>query len=147
MGKHDRTGRSKGKSDARHARLYEYMAQTPAWRGLSGNAVKAWLDINLHVYNGLNNGTLAVSSRALGERIGVHFTAAARAIRELENAGFLICVKASSFSQKKLAAEYRLTHLRCDVTGDVATKEFMRHRARGDAVGGGKTAEILSRLQ
>ncbi len=121
--KHNRTGRSKG--DAKHVRLHEYMARTPAWRELSGNAVKAWLEINL-VFNGANNGMLAVSARLLGERIGLSHTAAARAIRELENVGFLRCVKASSFSQKRLAAEYRLTHLPCNVTGASATKEYLR---------------------
>ena len=73
---------------------------------------------------GSNNGMLAVACRALGDRIGVHHSAAARAIRELENAGFLVSVKASSFSNKRLAAEYRLTHLKCNVTGDLASREF-----------------------
>jgi hypothetical protein len=124
MPKHDKTGRSK--NEGRYVRLFDFMARTPAWRGLSGIAVKAWLDINLSAYNGSNNGKLAVPSRALGERIGVHHSAAARAIRELENAGFLRCIKASSFSKKRLAAEYRLTHLKCDITGDLPSKEFMR---------------------
>jgi hypothetical protein len=125
MPKHNNTGRSKG--DARHVRLYEHMEKTAAWRGLSGVATKAWLTIGL-MHNGSNNGKIGVSSRELGRRIGVHHSAAARAILELENAGFLRCVKASSFSQKRLCAEYRLTHLRCDVTGQAATKEYCRSR-------------------
>ncbi len=131
MAKHNNTGRSKG--ETKHARLHEYMARTPAWRDLSGNAAKAWMEINL-IYNGANNGKLAVSARLLGERIGLSHTAAARAIRELENAGFLRCVKPSSFSQKKLAAEYRLTHVRCDVTGAPASKEYLRWGKMADNV-------------
>jgi DNA-binding transcriptional regulator YhcF (GntR family) len=108
------------------------MERTEAWRQLSGIAAKAWFTINL-MYNGFNNGAIGVSSRELGKRIGVHHSAAARAIRELENAGFLRCAKASSFSQKRQAAEYRLTHIADSVTGVAATKEYLRsqHEAGG----------------
>ncbi|AZG76324.1 hypothetical protein [Methylocystis rosea] len=99
------------------------MEQTPAWRDLSGIAAKAWITIGL-MHNGTNNGKIAVSSRELGKRIGVHHSVAARAILELINAGFLRQTKASSFSQKKLAAEYRLTHLRNDITGEPPSREF-----------------------
>jgi DNA-binding transcriptional regulator YhcF (GntR family) len=123
MGKLDRKGRRKG--DSRHARLYEYIETTDAWRNLSGIAAKAWMTIGL-MHNGSNNGAIGVSSRELGKRIGVHHSVAARAIIELENAGFLRCTKASSFSLKRLAAQYRLTHLRNDVTGETPTREFAR---------------------
>ncbi len=119
--KYNKTGRSKG--DAKHVRLYEYMARTPAWRGLSGNAAKAWLEINL-LYNGSNNGRIAVPTRLLGKRIGLSQRGATRAILELENAGFLRCTKAGDFGRKRIAAEYRLTHLRCDVTGEQASRDF-----------------------
>lgn len=123
MAKTDKKGRSKG--DARHVRFYENIEKTNAWRELSGTAAKAWLTVGL-MHNGSNNGGIAVSSRELGKRIGVHYTVAARAIRELENAGFLHCEKQSSFSQKQLAAKFRLTHLRSDITGEAPTKEFSR---------------------
>lgn len=123
MARLDRKGRSKG--DARHARLYEYIERTDAWRDLSGIAAKAWMTIGL-MHNGSNNGKIGVSSRELGKRLGVHHSVAARTIVELENAGFLRCTKASSFSQKRRAAEYRLTHLRDDVTGDPPTREFSK---------------------
>jgi hypothetical protein len=125
MAKPNKTGRSKG--DARHVRLYEHMEKTAAWRGLSGTAAKAWISIGL-MHNGLNNGKIGISCRELAKRIGASHKTAARSLLELENAGFLRCVKASSFSQKRLAAEYRLTHLRCDATGQAATKEYCRPR-------------------
>lgn len=115
----------RSKSEPRHVRLYEYIEKTEAWRRLSGTAVKAWLAIGL-IYNGSNNGKIAVSCRGLGQRIGVGKNAAAHALLELENAGFLKCMKASSFSQKKLAAEYRLTHQRCDISGDLPTHDYRR---------------------
>ena len=123
MAKRDRTGRAK--NDPHHVRLYGYMADHPAWRGLSSHARSAWLEIGL-ICNGTNNGRLAVSTRDLGAKMGVDKNVAGRAILELENAGFLKCVKESSFSQKKLAAEYRLTHLRCYVTGDSPTNDYRR---------------------
>jgi hypothetical protein len=123
MSKINKTGRSKG--DARHVRLYEHMEKTAAWRGLSGNAVKAWLIIGLK-FNGANNGTITQSSRELGERMGVSKDTAQRAVLELINAGFLRQTRASSFSMKRMAPEYRLTHLRCDVTGAAASREYAR---------------------
>ena len=122
MAKHDRTGRSKG--DARHVRLYEHIEKTPAWRDLSGLAAKAWVSIGL-MHNGSNNGSIAVSARELGSRIGVHHSSAARAILELERAGFLRCTKAEAF-RSKTASRYRLTHLRDDMTGEPPSKEYNR---------------------
>jgi hypothetical protein len=130
MAKHDRTGRAK--NEPRHVRLYEYIAGHPSWRALSSNARSAWLEIGL-ICDGTNNGRLAVSTRALGARMGFSKNVAGLAIRELENAGFLKCVKASSFSQKKLAAEYRLTHLRCNVTGASPTHDYRREITTGAA--------------
>jgi hypothetical protein len=129
MAKINKTGRSK--SEPRHVRLYEHIERTPAWRDLSGIAAKAWLTIGL-MHNGSNNGGIAVSSRELGRRIGVHYVSAARAIRELENAGFLICVKDSSFSQTKRAAEYRLTHIPDNIKGTPATRDYTR-KTRNEA--------------
>lgn len=131
MGKHDRTGRSK--TEGRFAIVPESLTRTAAWRGLSGTAVKAWVDISL-VFNGTNNGSLGISSRELGARIGVHFTTAAAALLELENAGFLRLTKASSFSQKRLAAEYRLTHRRDDRNGEAATHDYKRPKVAANNV-------------
>ncbi|MBG0802117.1 hypothetical protein IYW40_11595 [Methylocystis sp. H4A] len=109
------------------------LIETDAWRGLSGTAAKAWVSV-CALYAGSNNGFIAVSSRALGERIGCHYTTAAAALLELENAGFLRRVKASSFSQRRLAAEYRLTHRPNDVTGEGPTHEYKRPKLAADNV-------------
>jgi hypothetical protein len=129
MGKHDQTGRSKG-HDARHVRLYEHIEKTTAWRDLSGIASKAWLTVNL-MFNGSNNGKLAISSRELGKRIGVSHATAARALLELENAGFLRMTKASAFGTRR-AAEFRLTHLPNNLTGEPATYDFKRPKIVGN---------------
>jgi hypothetical protein len=51
-------------------------------------------------------------------------TSAWRAVGELVTFGFLERTQATSFSQKRLAAEYRLTHLRCDRTGALASRAY-----------------------
>jgi hypothetical protein len=130
MAKHNQTGRSK--SDPKHVRLYEHIERSEAWRNLSGTAVKAWLAIGL-MHNGSNNGKIGVSSRELGDRIGASHVTAAKAILELVNAGFLRRTKSSSFGLKRLAAEYRLTHLRDDITGAPASKEFARTASNTNA--------------
>jgi hypothetical protein len=123
MAKINKTGRSKG--GGRYVQLHEYIARSYAWSRLPPLAKCAWLEIGF-IYNGSNNGKLGVSSRALGEALGVTHPAAAKAIRDLIQWGFLEQRKSSSFSQKRLAAEYQLTHLRCDVTGEQPTKRFMK---------------------
>jgi hypothetical protein len=123
MAKHNQTGRSK--SSGRFVQLHEYVARSYAWSRLSPIAKVAWLEI-CFIYTGNNNGRLSVSSRALGERLGVSKSSAARAIDHLLRWGFLDRVRASDFGQKKMSAEYRLTHLHCDVTGAAPSKRFMR---------------------
>jgi hypothetical protein len=132
MSRHNRTGRSK-KIGGQFAALPLSIAETPAWRDLSGFAVKAWLDIVLR-YDGHNNGRIVVSGREVAARIGVSHATAARAILELENAGFLRLMKASSFGEKRKAAEYRLTHRLNDMTGDAPTHEYKRPRVVNNVV-------------
>ena len=88
----------------------------------SPTARAAWLEILL-LYNGSNNGRLAVPGRWLA--VGsVSTSPAQRAMRDLVTWGFLDLAHASSFSQKRLAAEYRFTHLPCDKTGELASRTF-----------------------
>jgi len=100
-----------------------YILQTAAWRRLSANAKASWLQIGVR-FNGSNNGRIAVSCRDLAEKLNISKDSAAKAIAELVTCGFLEIAQASSFSQKRRAAEYRLTHLPCDRTGELATRAF-----------------------
>jgi hypothetical protein len=67
------------------------------------------------------------------ERLNCSPATASRAIRELITYGFVEVGKASSFSKKRLAAEYRMTHITCDVTGKPPSKTFMRITANDNA--------------
>jgi hypothetical protein len=73
---------------------------------------------------GSNNGRIAMSARVLAKRLGVGPTTAARATRDLITYGFLEIAKSSSFSGKRRATEYLLTHFKDDITGDLPTRAF-----------------------
>jgi hypothetical protein len=114
MGKTNQTGRSNKKD--RYVALPHYMMNTVAWQRLSVTARAAWLEF-VRVHNGANNGRIAMPSRTLGKRLGVSKTTAERAIKkELLTFGFLEMTKASTFTIKRRAAEYLLTHIPDDRT-------------------------------
>ena len=114
MGKTNQTRHSINKKD-RYVKLPHYIMDTFAWQRLSVTARAAWLEF-VRVHNSFNNGKIAMSSRALGERLGVSKTTAERAVKELLTFGFLEITKASTFISKRRAAEYLLTHIPDDRT-------------------------------
>jgi hypothetical protein len=119
MAKTNRTGRSNKKDH--YVALPHYIMDTFAWRRLSVTARAAWLEF-VRVHNSYNNGKIAMSSRTLAEKLGV--STAARAIKELLTFGFMEITKASTFVIKRRAAEYRLTHLKDDITGELPSRAF-----------------------
>ena len=122
MGKANATGRTHKKTD-RFFPAHHSILASPAWLRLSANAKAAWLQIGL-LYNGTNNGALAVSCRRLGHQLNISKDSAARAINDLVTCGFLEVTAASSFSRKRLATEYRLTQFKCDRTGESPSRAF-----------------------
>jgi AraC-like DNA-binding protein len=121
---HDATGRTKG--EQRHLRLYHWFTGSPAWRALK--PVERTLYVELcQRYNGSNNGRLGLSVRDAAEALHVSKSTAARAFRTLVERGFIDTVRRGHFDRKKRhASEWRLTEHKCDVTGEVASKRFMR---------------------
>jgi DNA-binding IclR family transcriptional regulator len=97
---------------------------SPAWARLKPVERCVWLEA-VRLHNGTNNGYLALASRSLAERIGVKHTTVVRALQTLVTLGFIEVTRRSDFSKKRRATEYRLTHVRCDRTGNLASKEFM----------------------
>jgi hypothetical protein len=118
----------------RFVQLNHWMLKSPAWKTLPPNA-KAVL---LHMWqrnNGTNNGYISYAVRE-AEEIGVSRSAAARAIEECIDRGFLVCTRDSAFNVKTRAAFdndgtqaesrarlWRLTAERAN--GQPATKDFM----------------------
>ncbi len=106
--------------------LRKYMLNSPAWIFLSPVARAAYVELEC-VYNGANNGSLAMSVRRLSERLGRKKNTAARALRELDDAGFIEPVSMGTFSRKnRRATEYRLTVHRCDLSGHRPSMRFMQ---------------------
>lgn len=121
MAKTAKNGRS-NKRD-RFVALPHYIMDTFAWHRLSVTARAAWLEF-VRVHNGCNNGKIAMPEITLGERLGASHDTAARAIRELLTFGFIEKIKAASFIGKRRAAEYRLTHIKDDITGELPSRAF-----------------------
>jgi predicted transcriptional regulator len=135
------TGRASG-NVGQHLRLYRWFTRTVAWRDLNTVARCAYIEL-VERYNGTNNGRVALSVRTLAEALHVSPTTAARALRSLEEHGFIVTTQRGAFNYKvRHASEYRLTEF-ADETGALATKDFARwqkitvpevalHGTRGD---------------
>lgn len=131
-GKGKRRGRghnAKGRSTTggQFVMLELYMLESPAWRSLSPAGRAAYI-VAVSLYNGGNNGALALSVRQAAAEVGVARNTAARALRELTEKGFLKIRTPGGFSRKtRHAAEYELTAFPLR-DGLPASKDFMRWR-------------------
>jgi hypothetical protein len=116
-----KTRRKKGPKLPKFVPLFWYVIDSPVWRDLSGDEVKAFIFVARR-YNGANNGTIAVPARELADAMGCCKSTASTLLRNLVARGFLEVVTRSAFSLKnKRAAEYRLTTHHCDKTGKPAS--------------------------
>jgi hypothetical protein len=108
--------------------LPKYLLGSLAWRTLKPVPRAAFVEL-AGLYNGLNNGWLAMSARTLATAITVSRATAARALEELTARGFIEQTRTGAFSCRiRLASEWRLTLHRCDRTGDLPSKAFTRWR-------------------
>ena len=112
--------------DAPHVRLYRWMLDCPAYLSLSCPARAVLLEI-ARGHDGGNNGPLGLSVRRASQRCNIARGTAQRALVELQDRGFVDCMTKGAFSRKAPhASEWRLTWWSCDVTGELASKAFMR---------------------
>lgn len=122
----NRKGRSK--TTGPFIQLHHWMLKTPAWRALKASSRAVYLEVAGR-YNGVNNGALALSARDAAGLCNINKDTATQAFRQLIEHGFLECVTPGGFSRKvRHATEWRLTQYRCDVTGQMAAKTFVRWR-------------------
>jgi hypothetical protein len=78
-------------------------------------------------YDDVNNGSLALSARVLELELQCDKATASRALIRLEDVGFIETAKRGTFARRnRKASEYRLTTYKCDVTGELPSKKFMR---------------------
>jgi hypothetical protein len=89
--------------------LLYMIIDSPAWRDLSGNAVKLLMAI-WRRHNGRNNGEISFSEREGAAILKVNQTTAGRAFDELMSHGFIVCTRQSAFTLKTRQARlWRLT--------------------------------------
>lgn len=125
--RHNRTGRSKG--SGRYVMLQHYLLNSAAYLSLSPAGRAVLVEI-FRLYNGGNNGRLGLSVRIAAARCRIARNTAARAFDELQDRGFIECVTQGGFSLKlRHASEWRLTHLKCDASGQLPSSPFMRWQA------------------
>ena len=125
--KHDATGRSRRQLSPFVA-LERYLLNSPAWKSLSLPARCAFIELG-YLFDGSNNGRIALSARTLAERLSISRATATRALANLAGRGFIEAVRAGGFNIKsgvRRSTEWRLTSYRCDVTGAAPARVFMR---------------------
>ncbi|MHC4053399.1 hypothetical protein [Bradyrhizobium sp. 25ACV] len=111
--------------DAPHVRLYRWLLDSPAYLSLTCPARAVLIEI-ARAYDGFNNGRIGLSVRRASERCNIARGTASRAFVELQDRGFIECMTKGGFNRKlPHASEWKLTFWGCDVTGELATKEFM----------------------
>ncbi len=122
---HNHTGRSEKAAD--HVRLYAWLMNSPAWKALTPVARALYLLLKA-LYKGNNNGRLVLSIRQVADELHISKTTAANAFAELQAHGFIEAMIRGSFGGRKdrRATEWLLTEHKCDVTGDLPSKRFMR---------------------
>jgi DNA-binding transcriptional regulator YhcF (GntR family) len=111
----------------RWVQLKYWLLKSPAWRSLTGNAAKLYVELAMR-YNGSNNGRIPYSVREAAKALNVSFQTAMRSLQLLQERGFIVCTRRGAFSLKAAphASEWRLTEYSNDTPPEHATKDFMR---------------------
>ncbi len=127
MGVSTRPKRKRG--GPRFAMLKFGMMDSPAWRALSGDAVKLLLAV-WRRYNGHNNGEISYGIREAAELLDRDKNTIMRRFQELVDKGFLAIESKGAFSVKtKMATVWRITLE--PAGGTPATLDYQRWRPEG----------------
>jgi hypothetical protein len=116
--------RRRGKSRPRFLSLHHRLLRSHAWHTLTPLQRAGYIEI-AQLYDGSNNGRLAMSARRLAGLIPCAKNS--DVLRALKDAGFIETVKVGRYAKKeeeRLASEYRLTDHRCDVTGELPSRRY-----------------------
>lgn len=98
-----------------------YLALSPAERAV---LIQIWQRLS---HNGSNNGMIAVGHETLSNECNIARNTTAKAIKRLEEIGFLEIVKKGSFNCKiRHVSEYRLCFMKCIATGELPSDKW-RH--------------------
>jgi DNA-binding transcriptional MocR family regulator len=115
---------------ARYVAIEHWFMQTEAWRSLDCVARCAYIEIkSRYAGAGSNNSRIPYSLLEMANALNISKATAMRALRHLQERGFLVQMKRGGFNLKtRHSSEWRLTEHMCDVTGTLPTKEFTRWR-------------------
>ena len=103
-----------------------YVKRSDAWKSLSPVERSAYLEVKWR-FDGFNNGRIGLGCRELADELNMGRDTANRALDGLIEKGFIAKAKPSAFNVKnRTATEWRLTEYACNVTGELATKDFTR---------------------
>lgn len=115
--------RASGQRDQRHARIYAHWLAMPAWRTLTGDAMRLLVHM-LALHRPGENGLHDFSVRQASAAIGRSKSQAARALLELEEKGWVHVVRIGRFQARNKASRYALAMYPNDATGELATSAF-----------------------
>lgn len=116
----------KRKGKSKFIMIDGYVKRSAAWQALTPIERAAYLEVKWK-YDGLNNGRIGLGCRELADELNMGRDTAVRALNGLQEKGFIAKAKPSAFNIKNRAVtEWRLTEYRCDETGELPTKDFMR---------------------
>ena len=125
-------GKRSGKNGPKihYVRLDDWLMRTEAWKSLDTVARCAYVEIkSRYAGPGQNNGRIPYSLLEMARALLVSKATALRALKRLQDRGFVVLTARGAFSVKiRRATEWRLTECACDVTGNLATKDFVRWR-------------------
>jgi len=143
MAKHNAKRRSKG--TGRFAQLHHFMLNSAAWRALKPAERAVYIEV-LAIYDGKNNGRIALGVRDAADRCNINKDTASKCFKRLEELGFIELAQPGGFSLKlRHAAEWRLTQFQCDRTGAFASKGFMSWRPEDSELGPSKSDNLSPR--
>lgn len=119
------------RSGPRFLSLHHELLRSHAWHMLTPHERCGYIEV-AQLYDGTNNGRLAMSARRLAGLIPCNKDTAVKILHNLEDAGFIEVMKVGHYTRKegeRMASEYRLTQFRCDATHELPSRRYNpRHR-------------------
>ncbi len=102
-----RSPKGKRSDEGQFVYLPYAMIKSPAWRALSGPAVKLWLELHTR-FNGGNNGKVFLSMNEAAGILEIGKATVQRAFEDLQDKGFVVLEQEGNWYHRR-AHEWRLT--------------------------------------